>query len=97
MGLLLGHLLDSCLDDPRVGIALAALRRISDDAIDRRLLSRALDVPLGARDAQEVIDDEVVADAARQLEIPESEVRGRYEALWERIGGRLKLAWRGDR
>lgn len=85
-----------CVNDARLGVALAALARITGDKTDRRLLSRDLDGRPPWLDRREAIDDEVVARAASELDISESEVRRRFEAISDRLGGRLKLAWRGD-
>ena len=46
-----------------------------------------------ARDPLQVIDSQDITEAKNALDIPEYEIRSRYEKINEILGKKLKLAW----
>ncbi len=82
------------LDDEREMVrktALGALAKIQEDETDRKLLSRVIDGIGPWLDPQEPIGDDRVKKAAAKLEMPEEEVRLRYEKLAEKY--KLRISW----
>lgn len=75
--------------------ALGALVSIMGDETDTALISRDIDGNWPWLDPADPIGEERVAKVTEKLEIPEAEVRSRYEALADRFG--LKLTWRKDK
>lgn len=71
--------------------ALGGLANNCKDRADRRLLSNHFSENFGGIDPQDSISENRVTTAARELKLPESEIRQRYERLAERFG--LKLEW----
>jgi len=72
--------------------ALGALAWICEDETDRILLSRNFNDKRPWLDPQNPIDENRVAEAAKKFEMPEEEIRRRYEKLAEKY--KLKLTWR---
>lgn len=78
------QLLEPLLDHSSAEVrqaAVAGLAELLDNGIDKKLLSRDLDVLPPWLDPREPITERRIADAAQRLHITSQEVRSRYEAL----------------
>jgi hypothetical protein len=62
-----------------------------EDPTDKKLLSRDLDGIYPFLDPQKPITEAWLRAVARQLELPEDDIRQRYRALAQQFG--LTLAW----
>jgi hypothetical protein len=71
--------------------AYRALAKIQEDETGQKLLSRDIDADDPWLDPQDPIDEDRVKKAAKELKIPEEEVRQRYEKLAEKY--KLKVGW----
>ena len=75
--------------------ALAALAILCEYETDRKLLTKELDGESSWFDPQKPIEKKMIERAAKKLvEIPEEEVRQRYERLAKKY--HLKLEWKVD-
>lgn len=86
----------SMIDDSHVAVRCAVAETIAgklEDSELSRFLSRDFDDMQPWVDPQQPIDEHHLETLSKRARIPVTEIRSGYEALNERLAGKLRLAW----